>query len=130
MMFLDNLSISILKLCDEYQLTYEAASERCDISSRYFGDIARRKTTPTIATLEKICNGFHLMPNDLLVFTRLQSELSYRQPVFITECFTFDSPYGSYFYPVCPRCHTTMDKEFQSYCDRCGQKLDWNRFHI
>ena len=45
-MFLDNLSTSILKLCDTRRLSYEAASERCDLSSRYFGDIARGKTAP------------------------------------------------------------------------------------
>ena len=53
-MFLDNLSTSVLKLCDTQKLSYEAASERCDLSSRYFGDIARGKTAPTILTLEKL----------------------------------------------------------------------------
>ena len=66
-MFLDNLSTSILKLCDTRKLSYEAASERCDLSSRYFGDIARGKTAPTILTLEKLCVGFDLTPNDLLI---------------------------------------------------------------
>ena len=51
-MFLDNLSTSVLKLCDTQKLSYEAASERCDLSSRYFGDIARGKTAPTIMTLD------------------------------------------------------------------------------
>lgn len=66
-MFLDNLSTSVLKLCDTQKLSYEAASERCDLSSRYFGDIARGKTAPTILTLEKLCVGFELTPNDLLI---------------------------------------------------------------
>lgn len=66
-MFLDNLSTSVLKLCDTRRLSYEAASERCDLSSRYFADIARGKTAPTILTLEKLCVGFDLTPNDLLI---------------------------------------------------------------
>ena len=66
-MFLDNLSTSVLKLCDTRRLSYEAASERCDLSSRYFADIARGKTAPTILTLEKLCVGFELTPNDLLI---------------------------------------------------------------
>ena len=45
-MFLDNLSTSILKLCDTRKLSYEAASERCDLSSRYFGDIAEARVRP------------------------------------------------------------------------------------
>ena len=68
-MFLDNLSTSVLKLCDTRKLSYEAASERCDLSSRYFADIARGKTAPTILTLEKLCVGFALTPNDLLIPT-------------------------------------------------------------
>jgi len=66
-MFLDNLSTSILRLCDTRKLSYEAASERCDLSSRYFGSIARGKTAPTILTLEKLCVGFDLTPNDFLI---------------------------------------------------------------
>jgi hypothetical protein len=33
-----------------------------------------------------------------------------------------------YSYPVCPQCTCTMDRAFQSYCDRCGQKLAWNLY--
>lgn len=29
-------------------------------------------------------------------------------------------------YPVCPRCKQTFDREYQRFCDRCGQKLDWS----
>lgn len=30
-------------------------------------------------------------------------------------------------YPVCPRCHVTLEREYQSYCDHCGQCLDWKQ---
>jgi len=66
-MFLDNLSVSVLRICDQEKLTYESASERCDLSARYFGDIARRKTAPTILTLEKLCAGLKTTPNELLL---------------------------------------------------------------
>jgi len=32
------------------------------------------------------------------------------------------------YYPVCPKCNKTMEREFQAHCDRCGQKLKWDRF--
>ena len=35
-MFSANLSSSILRLCSMYKLSYEAASERCELSARYF----------------------------------------------------------------------------------------------
>lgn len=31
-------------------------------------------------------------------------------------------------YPVCPACQIAMEREYQSYCDRCGQRLDWKHF--
>lgn len=57
-MFSANLSSSILRLCGIYKLSYEAASERCELSPRYFAQIARGKTSPSILTLEKLCIGF------------------------------------------------------------------------
>lgn len=29
---------------------------------------------------------------------------------------------------VCPGCNRTFEREYQNYCDRCGQKLAWNDF--
>ena len=28
-------------------------------------------------------------------------------------------------FPVCPRCKRTIEREYQAYCDRCGQCLKW-----
>ncbi len=30
-------------------------------------------------------------------------------------------------YPVCPQCGLTLDREYQVFCDRCGQRLMWRR---
>ena len=128
-MFLDNLSTSVLKLCDSHNLSYEAASERCELSSRYFGDIARGKTAPTILTLEKLCVGFDLTPNDLLIPSALWQELSFREPMPVTQIRYFRYPYGVTGFPVCPQCGVTMEREYQSFCDRCGQRLEWKDFH-
>lgn len=127
-MFLDNLSTSVLRLCDTRKLSYEAASERCDLSSRYFGDIARGKTAPTILTLEKLCVGFELTPNDLLIPSAIRKEMSFRTPMPVTQIRCFRSFYGLTGFPVCPQCGRTMEREYQSYCDRCGQCLDWKVF--
>ena len=27
-----------------------------------------------------------------------------------------------------PSCHVTLDREFMAYCDRCGQRLDWEGY--
>ena len=31
-------------------------------------------------------------------------------------------------YPVCPRCGVSVERDFQSYCDSCGQRLDWKGY--
>ena len=28
-------------------------------------------------------------------------------------------------YPVCPRCGLTLERDYQAFCDRCGQHLGW-----
>lgn len=127
-MFLDNLSTSVLRLCDTRKLSYETASERCDLSSRYFGDIARGKTAPTILTLEKLCVGFNLTPNDLLIPSAIWREMSFRKPMPVTQIRCFHFLHGLTGFPVCPQCRKTMEREYQPYCDRCGQCLDWKDF--
>ena len=31
-------------------------------------------------------------------------------------------------YPICPCCRLTLDREYQHFCDRCGQELDWKDY--
>lgn len=33
----------------------------------------------------------------------------------------------STYYPVCPRCDESIDRTYMGYCDRCGQKLGWDK---
>ena len=122
-MFLDNLSANVLHLCDFRHLTYERSAEQCSISSRCFGSIARGETAPTIVTLEKLCTGFDLTPNDLLISSALQQELAYRQPLAVTQvrCFRFAS--GLTGFPVCPRCRCTMERNTRASVTAAGRLL-------
>lgn len=49
----------------------------------------------------------------------------YRRELLITEVMVF--PNGDAYY-VCPRCNITLEREFMSYCDRCGQRLGWKEY--
>ena len=54
--------------------------------------------------------------------------LSYQTPMKLREKVLYRSQFekNSYYYVYnCPRCEIPIDREFQKYCDRCGQKLDW-----
>lgn len=35
---------------------------------------------------------------------------------------------SQFYYPVCPRCDVSLEREYQAYCDRCGQALSWKGF--
>ena len=47
---------------------------------------------------------------------------TYRVPLPVRNVRVFENGYA---YPICPRCRYTLDREYMSFCDRCGQKLDW-----
>lgn len=128
-MFSSNLSSSLVRICDAHNYSYETAAEICCLSSRYFGSIARGQTSPTVTTLEKICTGFEKTPNDLLGFLSTDEELSYRMPMRVNKVRRLPFLQGSTTtYPICPRCGISIEREYQSFCDNCGQRLDWDSF--
>lgn len=51
-----------------------------------------------------------------------EDAVTYREPQRVTEIMLF--PNGDAF-PICPRCRRTLEREYQHYCSRCGQCLDW-----
>ena len=53
------------------------------------------------------------------------NELTYRVP---KEVFYSTVYLDGCEFPICPACATTMEREYMSYCDRCGQALDWNSY--
>lgn len=58
----------------------------------------------------------------------VDSALSYRARMQVTTIrrFQFVSPPVSF--PICPRCQHTLEREYQSFCDRCGQALSWKHY--
>lgn len=48
----------------------------------------------------------------------------YRKPLRVTDKQIFQD--GCY--AVCPRCRSTLPRDYMHYCDRCGQYLSWDRF--
>lgn len=57
---------------------------------------------------------------------KLESQM-YRTPMNIHEIRVMNN----YSFAVCPRCKITLEREYQNYCDRCGQALKWRRYdHI
>lgn len=32
---------------------------------------------------------------------------------------------GACYFSVCPKCKSAIERDYQAYCDRCGQALSW-----
>lgn len=123
-MFSDNLSTSLLQLCSAFGLSYEKASERCELCAREFGNLARGTANPTLRTFEKLCNAFGVTPNALLLPNGLHTAAL---PVRETRCLFLSGALTGF--PVCPSCGASLEREFQAFCDRCGQMLDWRNYN-
>ena len=54
--------------------------------------------------------------------------ISYRVQLEVTTVHRFVELSVPAAYPVCPRCQHTMEREYQAFCDRCGQALSWKNF--
>lgn len=61
----------------------------------------------------------HKYPVRLLV-----DAVTYRVPLPVTKVIA----YTNTTYPICPRCALSLEREYMSFCDRCGQKLNWDLF--
>lgn len=57
---------------------------------------------------------------------RAARALAFRIPMPVTAVRVFSGAGAAY--PVCPQCHRTFEREYQAYCDRCGQCLSWKMF--
>ena len=125
-MFSDRLTEALLSICKLRNLSYEAASELCDISPRHFGDIIRKDAAPTITVLEKICAAFHVTPNDLLGYGNHQNEEKNGMEVKEAYCFHLQNQVAVC--PVCPKCHHLVAQDSQNYCGHCGQMLSWDDY--
>lgn len=69
-----------------------------------------------------------VIPSETL-WRMLFSLMSYRRKMQVTEVKIFSSAYfGETGYYVCPRCSVTLEREFMTFCDRCGQRLDWKDY--
>lgn len=70
-------------------------------------------------------NGYNgsFLGNDSVV-----SAESYRKPMLIKKVLIINATEHDLGYYICPRCNVSMEREFTSFCDRCGQALDWRTY--
>ncbi|MBE7031100.1 MAG: hypothetical protein E7409_06700 [Ruminococcaceae bacterium] len=56
----------------------------------------------------------------------IEKSLSYRIMMEVEEIVVYTMQDAAF--PVCPRCGCSFEREYQAYCDRCGQALGWENF--
>jgi len=60
--------------------------------------------------------------------SELVSALAYRVPMKVQRIRRIGCGAGASCYPVCPQCGCSLEREYQAFCDRCGQALNWKQF--
>ncbi len=66
------------------------------------------------------------LPEDIGI---LKEMASFQIPMKVNEMVRFQTYAHQYdLYYICPRCKISLERDFMSYCDRCGQRLDWKDY--
>ena len=123
---LDNLSQTILQICDQAALPPEfvtqllsLVSKRCPTAEAQKALLALMESERLGAWLDMAAAGPEPNARPLSI---------YRQPLAITEIRVYRGGTGITAFPVCPRCGVTLEREYQRFCDRCGQLLEWRSY--
>ena len=69
------------------------------------------------------CTGQPERPGTLRDFFHAAS---YRRSLPVTQIIRYAA--NDLYSPLCPRCRSTLEREYAAFCDRCGQKLRWDLF--
>lgn len=117
------LSLKISYLLSNSDLTVKELSELSGISTTTINNIIHQKQLPTLKTLERLCFGLSLSPNDFLCAGQIKIPDKFKSK-FVNKITVFH--FASF--PLCPACKTTLEREYQPYCDRCGCKLNWQKY--
>ena len=126
-MFKKELSVKLLKIIDERKLTVKGLSELANLSRNYVSNIIDEKQVPTIDSLENICSGLNVTPDELLISDK--SKMSDKaKPMPVTEVFCTDDTFNTKHKPICPNCKKLLGRDNQAYCDMCGQRLSWHNY--
>ena len=88
-----------------------------------------RLELPFSTVIEQNPHFLFQSPQDMNPPTSLLAPIIPRRdcPLSVSQIMAFQTP-GSGCFPICPRCSITLEREYQNFCDRCGQRLDWSHF--
>ena len=117
-------------------ISQEAAAEALDCGTRTIQGYEEGRCSPPISVLQKMkvlyaCEFSDLIadPTDSKPPPNAKDidphDPSYRFPLMVNSVRYYPECPELSTYPLCPRCNQPMEREYQPYCDQCGQALDW-----
>lgn len=126
-MFTKEFAAKLLKIIDERKLTLESVADASKLSSRFISNIISGRQKPTLESFEKICSALQLEPNDLLINEKSR-QADKSKPMAVNKIYCKDKDKAHTYRAVCPACNRPLATDWQSYCDRCGQRLSWSQY--
>ena len=123
----------------QHDLTQAMLAERADTSARYVRFLETSQTAnPSAGLVFRLSKALQLSMGDLMMekvkgfitipqVTQAPSTdaETYRCPMPVTEVRRYPSFPELFTYPLCPRCTFPLEREYQRFCNNCGQALDW-----
>ncbi len=115
-------SIEIIMLCLSYALDRIPGLSEIRRARYEFYDVDPRSVNKVIKSAQFLY--LYMTEKEIDVFkeqvcTCMLSAINYRITMPVME-------HNSYGYALCPRCNISLDRDFQAFCDHCGQHLKWN----
>ena len=123
---------NIIDLRKQKGVTQEKLALDAEMSVSYLRSIEHGEANPTLNALHRLSVALS-EPFNSVVATRSTdpptneefADALYRLPARVNQVAVFRNGAS---YPICPRCKNTLAREYQSYCDRCGQCLNWKEY--
>lgn len=125
MAFSVNLSEALKEYIKKNHSTQLKLAEASNLSHRFVGDIIRGDSIPTLKTFEQICAALEVTPNDLLLKDNYEND---KPSKMVTQILCIIRNNKEMCFSICPGCNSTLEREYQAYCDRCGTKLNWKNY--
>ena len=125
----ERIGKNIVQLRKQKGITQEYLALESEMAVSYLRAIEHGVANPTIDALDRLAKVLNVSIESVIdpKDNTGTKEETYREPMPVTEVLVL--PKVSSEFSVCPRCRSSLEREYQSYCDRCGQHLSWNDFH-
>lgn len=124
-MFKKTLASAVLKLLEEKNISQGWLSKETEITQRQINNIINHPSNSTLSSLERLCVGLDVTPNDLLIPPQAKIDA---EPKEVNEIRINPKNSIKIYSPLCPHCKEPLIAEYIAYCDHCSGRLKWHNY--